>query len=639
MNEVEVVTVTIELDTPVRFSDGEYVSQASDAIGVVVFDPRLVGDVPFERSISWVTRGEQRVTNSLGAVIIDNRDGRYDYLIGSVAKGKRIEIRSGTRHTAFDAMLVEASAVIDRIEPVGERQLRLVSTSVLLGLNSPLVDAQYASGDSVPDNVIGKQKVVAIGHPKSCPVVLVNEVDYEFDCHFDSAWSDVSMVRDNGYPLPWSTGYLSSLPQARNGIELMNLPVGKIVADIRGVATAESIIGANPGDFPSGLTGWSVTTSGGGTVTSESGGCRLAGGDGTNAKIFISGALVAGATYRWSIASVTKTSGYGIIVLSGADGVRTITDSGTNLHGWFVADENAAFGIAKSGSAASVLIDGVRLERMTHINTIDQIVPWIIEQAGLDPSQVDTDSLAELAAACPYTLSYWADSSVRGRDVLFALLDSLCAYVYEDRQGRLAFGRPVPPESGSPVATIRAWQLSQGTDVQIRQDDAPGFSSIVAGGRNWHRYSEGDLADGVDDADVPLLTADYRYRATAVVATNAEVSNVIPAAQFGAGLLTSVSTSSAARPLSESGIGTCLDTQADCQDVADFLASLYPEGTPRRDADIDVHLDRATAALINPGAIVALEQDRFGLSPAQKRLVLAIKGAAGRRRYQLTLWG
>src|SRR5690606_23784503 len=127
------------------------------------------------------------------------------------------------------------------------------------------------------------------------------------------------------------------------------------------------------------------------------------------------------------------------------------------------------------------------------------------------------------SAACPWPMSMWIDSGARALDVLYALVDSVCGWVFEGRDGKLHFGRATRPVEGTPSFAITADMIVQGTEVNVRPDEAPGLSRIVCGGRNWYRYGEDEVADGVSDADRALITADYRVRSQTALAVNDEV--------------------------------------------------------------------------------------------------------------------
>jgi hypothetical protein len=635
---IPVTLVIVDTATPLYLSDGMFVSRSTDAIGLVVFQARLVGEITFKRSARNRLMSQQRATGGIGAIRAINNDGALDALCYAEAvKGVRVRIYTGFQGQAFDDFTLAATTRIDRVQPRGEAEIEIVTTSLLTELDTAFNPALYEAGDDVAGSVINRPRPVAIGHPKSCPIPLVDAVDYEYDCHDDADWRDVTMVRDAGYPLTEGTGYRRAVTAGRFGIEKLALPTGRVVADVRGAAEVTEIIGATPGDFASGLTGWSTSVTGDGACTAESGGCRISGGAAGTAKIFINSTLEEGGTYRWSIASATRTSG-DLVILSGADVVATLGATGA-ASGYFTADADEAFGIAKGAAAASWLIDGVRLERLVQYSTLAECVRYVISRGPLTIDDIDDASLDALSAACPWPMSMWIDSGARALDVLYALLDSVCGWVFEGRDGKLHFGRATRPVEGTPSFAITADMIVRGTEVNVRPDEAPGLSRIVCGGRNWYRYGDDEVADGVSDADRALITADYRVRSQTALAVNDEVEGVVTYQQVGTALLTSDGRVGQARPASDIGMDTLLDEEADCESLADYCAGLYPDGERQRFFEVEVFLSPTEIVELDPGAIGTFTFPRYGLDAGPQLLLLDIEGVIGRRRTKLTLWG
>lgn len=509
-----VTLVILDLDTPRYFSDGFYVSRSSDSIGMQVFSARLTGDITFERSITTRLWANRSANSGLGAIELINNDRALDALAyADAVKGRRVRIFTGNAGDAFDDMTLVACARIDRVEPVGERSIKIVTTSVLMLLEGAIQRTLYDSGDDVAAEMIGRPRPIAIGHPKSCPIPLVDAIDYEYDCHDSDDWETVSMVRDGGYPLTEGTGYIRAVTTGRYGIEKLALPTGRVVADVQS--------------------------------------------DGPLDPVFFSYAM------------------HDIIERNG------------------------------------VVLD----------------------------DYIDGASLLAMDAACPWTISIWIDSTARVRDVMQSVVDSFCAFHYENALGKLAVGRPTRPADGTSMLTITRSMLVEGTDVRMTPDDAPGFSRIVSGCRNWYRYQAGEVVDGVSDADRTLITADYRVRAVAGSAISDEVEPI--AVQFTGGRLGGAADDTPRTSATDAdvGIGTLLDTEADCQALADHIASLYPDNERQRFYTVDVLLAPEQIAALNPWSIVTLQLDAFGLDAGVQLAVVSIKGAVGNSRVELTLWG
>lgn len=628
MNGDPVTLVILELVSGTRyFSDAAYISHESDDMGEVVFESRLVSDIDFSRSASdfVLGAGNGATTSGLGVIELVNQDGELDDLDGADVRDARVSVYRGFDHLPFADFVRRSTSRIDRIDGRGETTIRVVTAGVLAQLDALLQTALYATGDEVTTAVLNKPRPIAINHPKSCPIPLVDAVDYEYDCHDSAAWRDVTMVRDGGYPLTDGTGYRRAVSAGRFGIEKLTLPTGTVVADIRGASSVTEVIGS-VGDFASGLTGWSTSVTGDGACTAESGGCRISGGAAGTAKIYIGSTLTAGSTYRWSLGTATRTSG-DLVILSGTDVVATLTATGAAV-GYFTADASGAFGIAKGAAAANWLVDSVRLEELTQYETIYDTLRYLLAHSPLGLTAHDDDSLASLDAAFPHTLSQWIDTATRCRDAIQAQLDSCCAGMYETADGLLAFGRRIRPIDGTPVATITADDVAEGTDIDRERDFAPGLSRTVAGARNWYRYGAADIVDGVDDEDRAMLQADYRVRARSTGALNGEV---VPAPGSDVAIPGTSNT--------DEGIGTLLDDEIGCQALADHLITLYPEGIPRWKFKGTFMDPDGVLARLNPFDVVTLEYPRFGLDAGVPLLVLDVQGAVALDRVQLTLWG
>jgi hypothetical protein len=202
-------------------------------------------------------------------------------------------------------------------------------------------------------------------------------------------------------------------------------------------------------------------------------------------------------------------------------------------------------------------------------------------------------------------------------------MDSVYGWVYTDASGDIAVGRLIPPEAAdSPVAEITETELAG--EIEVEPDLAPGLSTTVAGARNWYRYGEGELADGVLDADRPILTADYRTRKTSTDPVGIELG-----ARAGA----SVS------DLSASGIPTLLDDATDLQAAADYLADLYPAGMPRRFYKVPCFITTTALATFKPGDKITLTYPRFGCDAGRALRVVAIEGRVGDDLCILRCWG
>ncbi len=645
---VIVVQLTVDGITH-HFSDIEY----GDG-GTRWHDARVVGDIAYSRSGSCVLWAERRGSGGLGNIELINEDGALDFLLTNAQVDGWVDVFEVYQDQPMNSATQIAAAVVGSIEGRGERTARIVTGDVLALLDVPMQASLYEDGDGA-DTLIGRPRPTSVGNPLSCPIVLVNEVDYEYDVHDADTFSIVT-VRDSGYPLSEGTmpgdGWRLATSPGIHGIELLQTPVGRVVADVSATTfSAETIIGAAEGDFATDLDDWTVTTedSGGGTATAEwdatgkalIGGDKLAESSGIAAygELEFPTGLFAGQRYDYSLdfdLTVAGVPAYGLLqVFFRPDSLipgefvnldaeyATAADS---LSGTFTAPADGKFVIrcgAGNGASAEALIDNVRLDRVSAGGNTADVIELLLARAGIGIDQIDADSLAALAAARPWACSYWSDGAERIVDVMQQVLDSVFGWMYTNAAGQIAVGLLEPPEAADePVIEITTTELAG--EIEIEPDLAPGLSTTVAGARNWYRYGEGELADALSDADRALLTADYRIRKTAADPVGIELGP-------RAGAAISV--------LSKSGIPTLLDDAADLQSAADYLAVLYPEGVPRRFYKIPVFLSRTNAAALNPGVKLILTYDRFGCDAGRELRLVQVSGRAGDDLVVLRCWG
>ena len=632
-----VVVVALHLAAGTRyFSDSGYTTQSTDTPASTSFDARLIGKITWSREANIYVWGERRSSGGMGDIELINTDGALDALaLDPSAKGVVVEVLTGTSDQAFSAFLTEASVTVNQVVAAGERSIKISTLGVLSRLDVPLPVAAYAPG-AVDASVVGKLRPISIGEPLSVPGVLVDTVDYEYDVHDTAAFEKVVRVRDGGFLLTEGVGWQRAINPDRWGFEKLALPTSRVVADVFGhMSKVADVVPPSVGDFDAGLAGWTVS---GSTATASGGGCVLSGNVLQNVSI-ATGSLTAGHTYRWSIATVTVTGGTIVIDAAGTV-IATITTSGAKS-GVFVAPASGVFSIANWGFGwFEVFIDGVRCEEVARIRYLPEMLTHlVVDRGGLTAGDIDAASVTTLDTAAHWPISYWADGTVNLRDVLDDVLDSYVGAVFENHLGKIAVAQLTAPALLTPVATIGDSVIVAGTELQISIDAAPGLSKTIAGQRNWYRYNESEILDGVSDADRALLITDYRVRATAGATVSAEVA---PTAGQGQRPRLSPSIGpivpGVSRPASESGFGTLLDVQADCLSHANHAAALYPAGGAPRFITVQCWAADPALRVLDPLQAVLIESTRFGLTPAVPAIVKSVSGSFGDQQITVVLW-
>lgn len=650
-----VTVVQLQLGSTVyRLSSAEY----GDS-GTHWHDARLTGDIAYSRGVDTLFWRQRESGRNVGAGNIEaiNMDGALDALaVGPVSDGIARVFRVAADAPMSEAVQVATSIVTD-LEGRGEETLRIVTGGLETLLDVPLQSVLYETGDA-DDAVVGRSRPVAIGNPLSCPITLIDGVDYEYDVHDSDAFS-IATVRDSGAVLVVGTdpgyGYRIADPPV-HGIELLQLPEGRVVADVSVTSAAsESIIGSAEGDFGTDLADWDVITdiTGGGAAAAvwDAGAAELTasktgypGGASVFARLRFPTTLVAGQRYSWSMdvdATCAHADGHEVLqvffeptsLLPGeyvtlALIVATTADA---LSGEFTAPAAGRL-VISAGAAAyggdegdiAAQIDNVRLSRVASGGTVADVIEQLLARAGISSDRIDADSIDALRAARPWPVSYWTDSATTVKEVMRWVLDSIYGWYYITPDGRFAFGYLVPPEdpADDSVLTITESMLDGG--IEVSADLAPGLSTTVAGQRNWYRYGPSEFVDAVVDADRAMLAADYRVRCTATDPVGLDLRR-----RQGA----------AVSAVSESGIATLLDDPANIQTAADYLSVLYPADVPRKHFGVPVLMSDAQVAALKPGAKVTLRRDRFGCNDGRPLRFINIDARVGDTTCVLRCWG
>lgn len=224
MSAVRIVLVKLTLNSGVwRWSTDRYFGEGQ------WWAPWLASGVTFSRRAGLALWSSSTPLTNLGAIEVLNTDNRYDDLINYSVDGGIVEtwVITDEDEEPNEDNLVARDAV-SSIDAVGESAIRIVRTSTLDRLASiPYADGVHAAGI---DSIAGTPLPAALGRPFSCPIVLVDGIDYVYRFN-DVTDADVTIVRDKGFPLSASgpTQYIVTGAT----LELQQLPVGTIVADVR----------------------------------------------------------------------------------------------------------------------------------------------------------------------------------------------------------------------------------------------------------------------------------------------------------------------------------------------------------------------------------------------------------------------
>lgn len=627
-----------------RWSDAQYV--AADGTS---YDPRITGQITYRRASTCVLWSRRPAQSGLGTIDLVNVDGALDELLAVPMRDARVSVYwlDGPAEAPSPSTQI-AGGFVDRVESVGEQVLRIITTDILDRLAKPLTDGTYTTGIS---QIIGRPKPVAIGRPLSVPLLLVDDIDYYYDAHDTAGEVAVLNVRDAGFPLAEGSRWREA-PAPRVGIELLQLPVGTIVADLAGDATSTIVwaVDESDGDFaaatwsgsPSAPPGWTVTTLGGGAASKVS-------------------APVAGAWLRvgipsngpdWarltSVATMTPGERYTIrvdvdpyifvgplrVLETGSPPrlVMTITEPGTHVVSWLA--HGGALRLEVEDQPSQPTPGAVVTLATAYRRQIDALVPhrWdaalltLCERAGIDTADIDTAGLASAADAWPRGVSFWSAQAPTCRSVADQIADSVLALLHSDHRGRLAASLLEPPApDATPALDID--DIDVIGEISYAQDRAGNVPRAISAGRNWHVYRADDIADGVSDDERALLVAEYRYRAR-VGALGPEIE---PRWRMDS------RASREAERETDVGLPTLLDTAVDAQALAERVAALWPIGHVARWIECEVYAPRSALQVLRPGSIVRVTSERWSLDQ-QLTVLVELEGSAGESAAKLLLW-
>lgn len=645
MTPVVVVQCSIG-STVYLWSDGPYTAVTGQAA-----DPRLVGDVTYTRAALSALWTRRQTESGPGTITIANNDGAVDALLG-------VEVTSSSRVYVYwldadsdgltDSTMV-AAGYVDRIESVGETAIRIITSDVLGRLDRPLTEVTFSG---LLDAVNGRPAPVTLGRPRSCPILLVDDIDYLYDVHDVSSNTSVELVRDAGVVLSEGARWITA-PSPRIGIELQQLPVGTIVSDLAGSATTTQVfaISETAGDFvaatwsgsPATPPGWVINLDGGGQVTD--GGIngayvRIATNTGflDRARLRSTATLDDGQLYtiRIDVPGFAFAAPLEVWEIGPDHLIATISDAGTTIVSWRA--HGGALELRVTGSVANPFpgahVALVTAYRRTITPSVlhrwDEALFAVAARADLDMlgSEIDLPGITAAAAEWPRGVSYFTISAPSCRQVIDQIADSVLALIYADARGRLSASLLAPPPlDATPVVSIVDADIIGG--ISVSMDRAGNVPAAVSAGRNWHVYSADDLADDITDNERAMLSAEYRFRAP----VGALSSEITPRRSVG----DRVSVGAENQRKTDVGMPTLLDSQADADALAARIAGLFPPNSIARWIELTAWLPRDSLRTLRPGSLVRITSERWQLAGVLTVLV-SIQGVAGRSTARLLLW-
>lgn len=282
--------------------------------------------------------------------------------------------------------------------------------------------------------------------------------------------------------------------------------------------------------------------------------------------------------------------------------VDEVTDQGVILTEgtqWEVSTEPTVFGVRRLTNPAGKQVATVVGEPF--VDTLTDVVQYVLERSAgrVNPDDVNSTANDALMDATGYELCYYGRDETTISEFLSQLMASYCGWWFFDRNGLLRLGRLERPQSPSILVLDERNLLD---DVTFEFDEAKGLSNRWGGVRNWSPHGDGDIAGSVqlDQARVERLKAFHQ------VALGA---NTLHAAY--------------AHALNNEAIRTLLATLADAQTEANRVSEIY--SVRNGFYNCTAAIEGSLAWELDPGDIVTLQTDRYGLSAGKEFEVVGVQ--------------
>lgn len=136
------------------------------------------------------------------------------------------------------------------------------------------------------------------------------------------------------------------------------------------------------------------------------------------------------------------------------------------------------------------------------------ILKILVDYASIPLLDIDESSLNSVHSEWLNWYGIYIDQPTNVRQIVEEANISHCGYSYINQSGQIAFGWLKEP-SGTPDYEISEYYISsKGVDVDT--DGAPGLSDAIASERNWHVFTDGDVALSVSQSDKDKVTQKYQ---------------------------------------------------------------------------------------------------------------------------------
>ncbi|HSX62240.1 MAG TPA: hypothetical protein VLF18_18815 [Tahibacter sp.] len=469
-------------------------------------------DVDIEREGScWVWGGQTRSSRGELTLVLDRAVSWWRDLLWRDAT---VVIDRGFRTPAGDTWSEWTRCRVEKANDGMPQRLVLTLTDELARLDRPMQDELYPETIGNPQ-MIHRAKPVALGRPQyvegaQLSVVTTGPTAYTYDLH-DRALFSIDAIFDKGqvhsYPADWQ--YMP----ARTGFQLTFAPDGKTTCHPRGaMRRIETLIDdSNGGTFGDWVSGSYDDDPLGWVVSGEGGPNNRVGPGVGDALQFVStvlevtigkGVLVEGEWYELHVDVVDVTDG---ALYAGSDVDRPVLIDQVGAYVYTFQADVGSTQFVLGGTACDVTIRSVALY---HVRLIEYLPDWLhylfVTRGGIDFDSIDWTSIDALNAAThrPRRLAHFGTPNIQA--LVRLTLDGWTGSAFAKRSGLVSVGRLEPPTGN---ATIRLGKHNLISPPRRVYDEARGFTTRLAGKRNYTPHSDSDIYSTATPAEIAELKA------------------------------------------------------------------------------------------------------------------------------------
>lgn len=580
------------------------------------------GDPVYQRKVSLRQWSSGRAGSSpIGSCDMENSDGGLDNWLAYDLRDMPIRWRMGNPTAALSTFTDVGRSTIERLDVSAEDTMRFVSKDVLAQLDQPLQVATYPNG--ITNTVLeGKPIPLAFGRNQWVPLIVADPSLLEYHLHDDELGRVLELI-DQGVVITQTTGWDIGGRTDATGVRRVTNPNGRQAATMEGqVALGADALGGIgtfttwTGDNPS---GWTVTETSPSLVTQgTSNSARFVRSTAVTVRAQTPGnVLTSGQLYYVTVRCTAWVSGS--LDLQDSAGVQLcrITKVGTYRFS-FVAGGTRAFRLDMSANG-DLSIDDLFVYAATLVERLPAWLAMILRDRGpMETADYDATSINALDAATTYKLGFWSDRAERVLDVLQDTMQSFTGWMWVDRLQVIKVGRLVSPvvAGGEPTYT----DIELYGDITVSPDLASGLSDRLAGIRNYSVHQESEIAGSL------YTTAPGRI-------TAAQLKEEWLAIRKGATALHGqYAFAKSAEPLP-----TLLTDATQVQTEASRMTGLW---APRRCFyKFAVFIEGGAGYLLEPGQVVVLQSDRFGLNSGLPVVLTDIKSRFLSDLVEIEAWG